>query len=128
MWRTTMTTILAAIDDDLVVVTAAGGTWEQHRRLERASPPCLAVAPLDPAAVERLYVCIEAGALVRSPDGGRTWVDRTPDGPWDTHTLAAHPQRPGRLYSAAGDGFSTPGHGYQESPDGGDHWVRPDDG
>jgi photosystem II stability/assembly factor-like uncharacterized protein len=83
---------------------------------------------LDPAAPERLSVCIEAGALVRSADGGRTWRDRVPDGPRDTHTLAAHPGAPGRLYSAAGDGFGMPGHGYSESHDGGDTWTRPDDG
>ncbi|HYW25730.1 MAG TPA: hypothetical protein VE953_16280 [Terriglobales bacterium] len=83
---------------------------------------------LDPASAGRLAVCIEAGALVRSGDGGRTWSDRTPDGPYDTHTLAAHPDAPGRLYSAAGDGFMAPGRGYSESRDGGDTWERPDEG
>jgi photosystem II stability/assembly factor-like uncharacterized protein len=75
-----------------------------------------------------LYVCIEAGALVRSFDGGETWVDRVPDGPRDTHTLLMHPQAPGRLYSAAGDGFGMPGRGYSESHDGGASWERPDEG
>ena len=83
---------------------------------------------LDPVSPERLYVCIEAGALVRSRDGGRTWTDRVPGGPWDTHTLAVHPQAPGRLYSAAGDGMGMPGHGYNESRDGGDTWAQPDAG
>lgn len=83
---------------------------------------------LDPAASDRLYVCIEAGALVRSTDGGRTWTDRVPDGPMDTHTLAVHPDAPGRLYSAAGDGLWMPGRGYNESRDGGDTWERPDEG
>jgi photosystem II stability/assembly factor-like uncharacterized protein len=83
---------------------------------------------LDPAAADRLAVCIEAGALVRSSDGGRTWTDRTPDGPYDTHVLAAHPAAPGRLYSAAGDGFMAHGRGYSESSDGGDTWERPDEG
>ncbi|MBO0702964.1 MAG: glycosyl hydrolase, partial [Candidatus Dormibacteraeota bacterium] len=77
---------------------------------------------------DRVYVCIEAGALVRSADGGRTWTDRVPDGPWDTHMLALHPAAPGRLYSAAGDGLAKPGHGYNESRDGGDSWTRPDAG
>jgi hypothetical protein len=76
---------------------------------------------LDPAAPERLYVCIEAGALVRSADGGRTWTDRVPDGPGDTHTLAAHIAAPGRLYSAGGDA-------YKESRDGGDTWAQPEEG
>ena len=50
------------------------------------------------------------------------------DGPGDTHTLAVHPDAPGRLYSAAGDGFGIPGRGYSESHDGGDTWARPDEG
>jgi photosystem II stability/assembly factor-like uncharacterized protein len=83
---------------------------------------------LDPSVAGRLGVCVEAGALVRSDDGGRTWTDRVPDGPGDTHTLAAHPDAPGRLYSAAGDGFGVPGRGYSESHDGGDTWTRPDEG
>jgi photosystem II stability/assembly factor-like uncharacterized protein len=83
---------------------------------------------LDPAGADRLSVCIEAGALVRSRDGGRTWTDRVPDGPADTHTLAAHRDAPGRLYSAAGDGFTMRGRGYSESRDGGDTWERPDEG
>jgi photosystem II stability/assembly factor-like uncharacterized protein len=83
---------------------------------------------LDPWEAGMLYVCIEAGALVRSRDGGRTWSDRVPDGPWDTHTLAVHPRAPGRLYSAAGDGFGSPGRGYNESRDRGDTWSHPDHG
>jgi photosystem II stability/assembly factor-like uncharacterized protein len=79
---------------------------------------------LDPANPGQLWVCVEAGALVRSDDAGQTWVDRTPDGPYDTHTLRTHPQAPGRLYSAAGDGFMWPGKGYSESRDGGKTWVR----
>jgi len=75
------------------------------------------IAP-DPAVPDRLFVAIEAGALIRSRDGGRTWEDRTRGSPYDTHTLALHPQAPGRLYSAAGDG-------YFESRDGGETWKRP---
>lgn len=78
----------------------------------------------DPVEAERLYVCIENGALLRSRDGGRHWQDRTPDGPRDTHTFATHPLAPGRLYSAAGDGFARPGYGYAESPDRGESWTR----
>jgi photosystem II stability/assembly factor-like uncharacterized protein len=118
----------------------AGGRWEELAGM-RALPsaPSWSFPPrpetshvrwitLDPASPDRLYVCIEAGALVRSGDGGRTWTDRVPDGPGDTHTLAVHPDAPGRLYSAAGDGFGMPGRGYSESHDGGDTWTRPDEG
>jgi len=76
----------------------------------------------------RLFVAIEAGALVRSFDGGETWEDRRSDGPFDTHTLAMHRLAPDRLYSAAGDGFMRAGGGFIESKDGGDSWQRPDEG
>lgn len=71
----------------------------------------------DPRFPRRLHVAIEAGALLRGEDGGGTWRDRVPGGPRDTHTLAAHRSAPGRLYSAAGDG-------YFESLDDGDTWRR----
>ena len=75
----------------------------------------------DPTVEGRLYVAIEAGALVRSTDGGDTWQDRVQGGPIDTHAAATHPAAGGRLYSAAGDG-------YFESDDGGESWSRPMDG
>jgi photosystem II stability/assembly factor-like uncharacterized protein len=71
----------------------------------------------DPVVTGRLYVAIEAGALVRTLDGGRTWEDRVPTGPYDTHTAATHRLAPGRVYSAAGDG-------YFDSPDAGRTWTR----
>jgi hypothetical protein len=75
----------------------------------------------DPHAAGRLYVAIEAGALVHSPDGGHTWRDRAPDGPSDTHQLLTHPDAPGRLWSAAGDGFF-------ESTDAGGSWRQAEQG
>jgi hypothetical protein len=65
----------------------------------------------------RLFVAIEAGALIRSEDAGATWRDRTADGPRDTHQLWIHAMAPGRLYSAAGDG-------YFESRDAGESWQK----
>jgi len=104
----------------------------------------------DPTDPDRLYVSIEAGALLRTTDGGETWEDRPgepepepddessadgsgpDDGPWgdptqtngarrDNHSLATHPDRPGRVYAAAGDG-------YAQSEDGGDTWRYPQGG
>lgn len=69
----------------------------------------------DAHAEGRWYLAIEAGALVRTDDTGETWVDRPDDAPRDTHTLATHPDAPGRIYDAAGDG-------YAESTDGGESW------
>ncbi len=76
---------------------------------------------LDPTLKGRIYVAVEAGALVQSLDGGETWIDRVVGSPFDTHTLATHPKAGGRLYSAAGDG-------YFESPDYGESWMSPEDG
>jgi hypothetical protein len=88
----------------------AGNSWEQTSRLETLSsssewsfPPkpdthhvrWIACHPLDR---ERLWVAIEAGALVSTIDRGRTWRDRVPGGPWDTHELAHSP--PGSRYTA----------------------------
>ena len=75
----------------------------------------------DLRVADRVFVAIEAGALVRTFDGGRTWRDRVRGGPSDTHTAATHPLAPGRIYSAAGDG-------YFESTDAGESWRSPKDG
>jgi len=74
-----------------------------------------------PREAGRLWLAIEAGALVTPPDGGGAWHDRVPGGPYDTHELAIHPDRPEILRVAAGDG-------YYESFDGGATWDSPDDG
>jgi hypothetical protein len=71
----------------------------------------------DPHVQGRLFVAVEAGALIRSRDSGTTWQDRTAHGPRDSHQLSIHLSAPERLYSAAGDG-------YFESRDGGDTWQR----
>jgi photosystem II stability/assembly factor-like uncharacterized protein len=117
-----------------------GNTWQELTNLlTLPSAPTWSFPPrpytshvraigLDPDQAGRLYVAIEAGALVRSFDGGQTWEDRQPGGPFDTHTLGLPRQTPGRIYSAAGDGFMQPGQGFVESHDGGDTWERPGTG
>ena len=85
------------------------------------------IAP-DPLLAGRLFAAVEAGALLRSLDGGQTWEDRKAGGPFDTHTLALPRLAPNRLYSAAGDGFMQAGTGFVQSNDGGETWFRPDDG
>jgi photosystem II stability/assembly factor-like uncharacterized protein len=111
----------------------AGDTWEQTSRLETLSsssewsfPPrpdshhvrWIACHPLEPG---RLWVAIEAGALVSTIDSGRTWRDRVVGGPWDTHELAVHRDAPDTLRVSAGDG-------YFESDDGGATWRSPSAG
>ena len=111
----------------------AGATWEETTRLETLSsasrwsfPPrpnthhvrWIACHPMEP---ERLWVAIEAGALVSTIDGGRTWRDRVPSGPRDTHELAVNRNAPENLRVAAGDG-------YFESDDAGATWRSPSAG
>jgi photosystem II stability/assembly factor-like uncharacterized protein len=111
----------------------AGGTWEPLPPLdtlpsspEWAFPPrpethhVRWIAP-HPSDAHRLWVAVEAGALVSTLDGGQSWRDRVPGGPWDTHELAIHPAAPDLLHVAAGDG-------YYESPDGGATWASPAQG
>jgi photosystem II stability/assembly factor-like uncharacterized protein len=78
----------------------------------------IACHPSDPG---RLWLAIEAGALITTPDGGRTWKDRVTGGPYDTHELAIHPAEPDKLRVAAGDG-------YYDSVDGGRSWSPHEDG
>jgi photosystem II stability/assembly factor-like uncharacterized protein len=78
----------------------------------------IACHPLGP---ERLWVAIEAGALVSPMDGGRIWRDRVSGGPWDTHELAIHRNAPDTLRVSAGDG-------YYESYDAGATWHSPNSG
>ena len=75
----------------------------------------------DPNDADRLYVGVEAGALVVTEDGGETWRERPPGSRVDNHSMATHPDDPGRVYAAAGDG-------YAESGDGGDSWDHPQAG
>lgn len=81
----------------------SAASWAFPPRPETHHVRAIAVAPDDP---DQLFVAVEAGALVRTTDGGATWLDRTPDGPRDTHGTAAHPAVPDRLWAAAGDGFA----------------------
>lgn len=111
----------------------AGESWEEvkgFRRLPSSSewsfPPrpethhvrWIACHPHDP---NRLWVAVEAGALVTTLDGGESWEDRREGSPRDTHELAIHPHRPRTLRVAAGDG-------YFESHDEGENWQSPLDG
>jgi hypothetical protein len=100
-------------------------TWSFPPRPYTSHVRWLTPDPLHPG---RIYAAIEAGALLRSFDGGETWEDRKPDGPFDTHTLAMHKLAPDRLYSAAGDGFMRAGNGFVQSDDGGNTWYRPGEG
>jgi photosystem II stability/assembly factor-like uncharacterized protein len=111
----------------------AGATWQSRAALaelpsssEWAFPPRpethhVRWVACHPTAAGTLWVAIEAGALISSRDGGLTWRDRVPGGPFDTHELAIHPRAADVLRSSAGDG-------YFESRDGGESWFSPMEG
>jgi hypothetical protein len=103
--------------DDLSRLSSSG-EWAFPPRPETHHVRWIAGHPGDAG---RLWVAVEAGALLRSLDGGRSWLDRTSDGPRDTHELTSHPDRPELLRVAAGDG-------YFESADGGESWSAPEAG
>ena len=107
-----------------------GTTWTRTQPLaDLPSSPTWAFPPrpdthhvrwiaCHPALPDRLWVAIEAGALVSTHDGGEHWLDRVSGGPYDTHELAVHADAPHTLRVAAGDG-------YYESFDGGESWISP---
>lgn len=96
----------------------SAGEWSFPPRPHTHHVRWIEVDPHDP---DRLYVGVEAGALVVSDDRGQTWRERPPGARVDNHQLATHPRDRGRVYAAAGDG-------YAESHDGGDTWEHPQDG
>jgi photosystem II stability/assembly factor-like uncharacterized protein len=64
-----------------------------------------------------LAVGIELGGVMRSFDGGASWIDHNPQAHSDAHQLLMHPAAPDWLYEAAGQGVA-------RSDDRGDTWRR----
>jgi photosystem II stability/assembly factor-like uncharacterized protein len=123
--------VYAGTEPSAVYTSSDGGdTWKRMKTLDDlpsskswSFPPrpwTHHVRWIEPDANNPDYVfaAIEAGALVQSHDGGKTWIDRNEEqGPYDTHTLTTHSKAPRRLYSSAGDG-------YYESYNYGETWTR----
>ncbi|HEY3725942.1 MAG TPA: hypothetical protein VGL51_02135 [Solirubrobacteraceae bacterium] len=78
----------------------------------------IALHPTDPAW---LAVGIELGGVIRSRDGGASWVDHNPQAHSDAHQLRTHPLASERLYEVAGQGIA-------RSEDRGDSWSTLQDG
>ena len=70
--------------------------WTHHVRT-------IALHPTDP---DWLAVGIELGGVMRSLDGGASWIDHNPQAHSDAHQLLTHPLAPDRLYEAAGQGIA----------------------
>lgn len=85
--------------------------WTHHVRT-------IALHPADP---DWLAVGIELGGVMRSRDGGASWIDHNPQAHSDAHELLTHPLAPERLYEAAGQGIA-------RSDDRGETWSRFEDG
>jgi hypothetical protein len=77
----------------------------------------IALSPADP---QLLLVGIEAGAVLRSTDGGQTWQGHRPGALRDCHSLAFHARNGDWLYEGGGTGG-----GAACSRDGGRTWRQP---
>jgi photosystem II stability/assembly factor-like uncharacterized protein len=64
-----------------------------------------------------LSVGIELGGVMRSRDGGASWIDHNPQAHSDAHQLLTHPLATERLYETAGQGIA-------RSEDRGETWSR----
>jgi photosystem II stability/assembly factor-like uncharacterized protein len=78
------------------------------------------IAP-SPHNAEIILAGIELGGLMRSADHGATWQDHRPGAQPDVHSLAWHPNEPGRAYEAGGGGSAW-------SHDNGESWEPADQG
>jgi photosystem II stability/assembly factor-like uncharacterized protein len=78
----------------------------------------IAISPSDPNVI---IAGIEAGAVVRSQDGGKTWSDHRPGAVRDCHTLTFHATNGDWVYEGGGSGAAI-------SRDGGKTWRQPKEG
>ena len=113
-----------------------GTTWTELAAFRRirsrafwfspAEPPgtayvqSIALSPTDPAII---LAGIEFGAVVRSVDGGKTWMDHRPGALRDCHSLMFHPTDGNWVYEGGGSGG-----GVAVSQDAGKTWQQPKGG
>ncbi len=129
--RADPTTVYAGCKPATVFVSRDGGdTWfelDAFRRVRRwywlspAEPPDLrayvmglASSPTDPDVI---VAGIEAGAVVRSSDGGRSWSPHRRSADRDCHALTFHASDGHWVYEAGGGGPAV-------SRDAGEHWTH----
>lgn len=80
----------------------------------------IALSPADPRTI---VVGIEAGAVVRSSDGGQTWSGHRRGALRDCHSLTFHVTNSGWVYEGGGTGA-----GVSVSRDAGATWTQPREG
>lgn len=125
-------TVYAGTKPPMLFVSRDNGTtwteltaFRKTRRwywLSPAEPPSLtpyahsiALSPTDPKVI---IVGIEAGAVVRSADGGQSWVGHRPGAVRDCHMLTFHATNGDWVYESGGTGVAF-------SRDGGQTWTQP---
>jgi hypothetical protein len=77
----------------------------------------IALSPTDPQII---VIGIEAGAVVRTTDGGQTWAGHRPGALRDCHSLTFHATNGDWVYEGGGTGA-----GAAFSRDGGQTWTQP---
>jgi hypothetical protein len=86
-----------------------------------------------PGRGSRLFAAVEVAGLLRTDDGGRSWVCESVDGDEDLHYITGHPHDPDLLYAAMGTASLTPNApddpprhhgGIARSRDGARTWQR----
>lgn len=107
-----------------------GRQWTELRSLRAApsapewrfpAPPNLAhvkFITFDPRDSQIVFVCIEQGGLLKSTDGGASWIDLTGRGfNDDCHRLIIRPSHPDEMFLPTGFGF-------YRTRDGGQTWEN----
>ncbi|MEK7326927.1 MAG: hypothetical protein AAB217_16915 [Chloroflexota bacterium] len=125
-------TVYAGTKPPALFVSHNGGAWKEIESFQRVrswwwrSPAesdlgayiqGIALSPTDPNVI---VVGIEAGAVVRTADGGQTWEGHRPGSLRDCHTITFHATNGDWVYEAGGTGA-----GAACSRDGGHTWHQP---
>jgi photosystem II stability/assembly factor-like uncharacterized protein len=129
---------LAGTEPAQVYRSSDGGrSWEEFEEITRIPGHERWFLPYSPRAGaarnasvsgDRLLVAAEVAGLLRSDDGGRTWVCEPVAGDEDVHHVSAHPRDPNLVYASLGSAsLSRRGGqhgGIGRSRDGGRTWKK----
>jgi photosystem II stability/assembly factor-like uncharacterized protein len=130
--------VLAGTYGDGLFLSGDGGrSWEEldgvtripgHERWYLPYSPRAGAARNAYVSGDRLLVAAEVAGLLRSEDGGRTWVCEPVAGDEDVHHVTAHPDDPDLLYVSLGSASLNQREGRHggiaRSRDGGQTWEK----